>query len=76
MDKRPAFRASLARGGSGTLRDRAVPSGCRAKTGTLRDAKATALAGLCRGRVFAILTTGPSAERARRVHDQIARVLG
>jgi len=76
MDKRPAFRASLARGGTGTLRDRAVPSGCRAKTGTLRDAKATALAGICRGRVFAILAVGPSAERARRVQDEIAGILG
>jgi D-alanyl-D-alanine carboxypeptidase len=76
MDKRRAFRASLARGGSGTLRGRAVPSSCRAKTGTLRDAKATALAGICRGRVFAILATGPSAERARRVQDQIAAILG
>lgn len=76
MDRRPAFRASLARSGSGTLRDRALPSGCRAKTGTLRSAKATTLAGICRGRVFAVLTSGPSTERARRVQDQIANVLG
>jgi hypothetical protein len=26
--------------------------------------------------VFAVLTVGPSAERARRVHDRIASVLG
>ena len=75
MDRRPSFRASLARGGTGTLRDRAVPSTCRAKTGTLRSAKVTALAGICRGRVFAILTTGSSTDRARRVHDEIASVL-
>ena len=75
MDRRPSFRASLARGGAGTLRDRAVPSTCRAKTGTLRSAKVTALAGICRGRVFAILTTGASTDRARRVQDQIASVL-
>ena len=75
MDRRPSFRASLARGGSGTLRDRAVPSTCRAKTGTLRSAKVTALAGICRGRVFAILTTGSSTDRARRVQDEIAAVL-
>ena len=60
----------------GTLRGRRVPAGCRAKTGTLRSARATSLAGICRGRVFAILTVGPSADRARRVHDRIARVLG
>ena len=75
MDRRPSFRASLARGGTGTLRDRAVPSTCRAKTGTLRSAKVTALAGICRGRVFAILTTGASTDRARRVQDEIASVL-
>lgn len=75
MDKRPSFRASLARAGEGTLRDRAVPTGCRVKTGTLRTAKATALAGICRGRVFAILAVGPSAERARAVQDQITQVL-
>ena len=75
MDRRPSFRASLARGGTGTLRDRAVPSTCRAKTGTLRSAKVTALAGICRGRVFAILTTGSSTDRARRVQDEIASVL-
>ena len=75
MDRRPAFSRSLARPGQGTLRGRRVPAGCRAKTGTLRTAKATSLAGICRGRVFAVLTVGPSAERARRVHDSIARVL-
>jgi D-alanyl-D-alanine carboxypeptidase/D-alanyl-D-alanine-endopeptidase (penicillin-binding protein 4) len=76
MDRRAAFARSLARPGTGTLRDRALPAGCRAKTGTLRSARATSLAGICRGRVFAILTVGPSAERARRVHDRIATVLG
>lgn len=75
MDRRPSFRAALARAGQGTLRGRDVGSGCRAKTGTLRSAKTTALAGICRGRVFAILSVGPSAEHARRVHDQITRVL-
>jgi D-alanyl-D-alanine carboxypeptidase/D-alanyl-D-alanine-endopeptidase (penicillin-binding protein 4) len=76
MDRRSAFRASLARGGTGTLSGRRVPKTCRAKTGTLRTAKATALAGICRGRVFAVLTTGASSERARRVQDEITRVLG
>lgn len=76
MDRRPAFSRSLARPGAGTLRGRRIPAGCRAKTGTLRTARATSLAGICRGRVFAILTIGPSAERARRVHDDIARILG
>lgn len=76
MDRRPSFRRALARPGNGTLRGRDLPSGCRGKTGTLRDAKATTLAGICRGRVFAILAVGPSAERARRVQDSIARVLG
>lgn len=75
MDRRPTFSRSLARPGQGTLKGRAVPAGCRAKTGTLRTAKATTLAGLCRGRVFAVLTVGPSAERARRVQDRIATVL-
>ncbi|MDA0170088.1 D-alanyl-D-alanine carboxypeptidase [Solirubrobacter taibaiensis] len=75
MDRRPSFRASLARGGTGTLRDRAVPSTCRAKTGTLRSAKVTALAGICRGRVFAILAVGANTDRARRVQDEIASVL-
>lgn len=76
MDRRSSFRRALARAGQGTLRGRDLPSGCRGKTGTLRDAKATALAGVCRGRVFAILAVGPSAERARQVQDSIARVLG
>jgi D-alanyl-D-alanine carboxypeptidase/D-alanyl-D-alanine-endopeptidase (penicillin-binding protein 4) len=76
MDRRAVFARSLARPGSGTLRGRGLPAGCRAKTGTLRSAKATSLAGICRGRVFAVLTVGPSAERARRVHDRIASVLG
>ncbi|MBE2314393.1 D-alanyl-D-alanine carboxypeptidase [Solirubrobacter sp. CPCC 204708] len=76
MDRRPTFRRSLAKGGEGTLRGRTVPSGCRAKTGTLRSAKTTTLAGICRGRIFAVLTVGPATERARRVHDQIAGVLG
>lgn len=76
MDRRSAFRASLARGGTGTLKGRRVPKDCRAKTGTLRSARVTALAGICRGRVFAVLTTGTSTERARRVQDDIARVLG
>jgi D-alanyl-D-alanine carboxypeptidase/D-alanyl-D-alanine-endopeptidase (penicillin-binding protein 4) len=76
MNRRPAFARSLARPGTGTLSGRRVPAGCRAKTGTLRSARATSLAGVCRGRVFAILTVGPSPERARRVHDNITRVLG
>src|SRR4051794_38489874 len=76
MTRRTAFARSLATPGTGTLRGRQIPAGCRAKTGTLRSAKATALAGTCRGRVFAILAVGPSAERARRVQDRIATVLG
>jgi D-alanyl-D-alanine carboxypeptidase/D-alanyl-D-alanine-endopeptidase (penicillin-binding protein 4) len=76
MNRRTAFARSLATPGTGTLRGRRVPAGCREKTGTLRSARATSLAGICRGRVFAILTIGPSAERARRVHDSIASVLG
>ncbi|MDA0185660.1 D-alanyl-D-alanine carboxypeptidase [Solirubrobacter phytolaccae] len=75
MDRRPSFRRSLARPGQGTLTNRSVGSGCRAKTGTLRSAKATTLAGICKGRVFAILSVGPSAERARGVQDDITRVL-
>lgn len=75
MTRRPAFVRSLARSGEGTLRGRRIPPGCRAKTGTLRSARATALAGICRGTVFVVLTVGPSPERARRVHDHIAQAL-
>src|SRR4051794_18358682 len=75
MNRRPTFARSLATPGNGTLRGRSIPSGCRAKTGTLRSARATTLAGICRGRVFAVLTVGPSAERARRSQDRIATVL-
>lgn len=76
MNQRRTFARSLAQPGRGTLRGRRLPAGCRAKTGTLRSSRATALAGICRGRVFAVLTIGPSPERARRVHDRIALVLG
>jgi D-alanyl-D-alanine carboxypeptidase len=76
MNRRPTFARSLAKSGTGTLRGRAIPAGCRAKTGTLRSARATARAGICRGRIFAVLTTGPSAERARAAQDRIATVLG
>ena len=75
MDRRAVFARSLASPGTGTLRGRRIPAGCRAKTGTLRSARATSLAGICRGRVFAVLSVGPSAERARRVQDSIASVL-
>jgi D-alanyl-D-alanine carboxypeptidase len=76
MNRRPTFARSLATPGTGTLRGRSIPTGCRAKTGTLRSARATTLAGICRGRVFAVLTVGPSAERARKAQDRIATVLG
>jgi D-alanyl-D-alanine carboxypeptidase/D-alanyl-D-alanine-endopeptidase (penicillin-binding protein 4) len=76
MNRRASFARSLAKPGAGTLRGRNLPSGCRAKTGTLRSAHATTLAGVCKGRIFAVLTIGPSPERARRVQDRIASVLG
>lgn len=76
MRTRPAFVRSLASGGTGTLRGRKVPARCRAKTGTLRDARTTTLAGVCGGRSFAVLTTGRSTARARAVQDRIARVVG
>lgn len=75
MDRRTAFARSLARAGNGTLKGRGVPAGCRAKTGTLRTARATGLAGICRGRVFAVLTVGVSTARARRAQDRISQVL-
>lgn len=75
MDRRSAFSRSLARPGRGTLKGRGVPAGCRAKTGTLRSARASALAGVCRGRVFALISTGTSVARARAVQDRVARVL-
>lgn len=76
--RRSALRPTLpVAGREGTVagRMRRTRGRCRVKTGTIREAKVSALSGYCGRYVFSILVRGAAVGRAQRAQDAVATVL-